>query len=80
MPEDSNLTSVTDDSTKPCSSCGKRMVRRYANFVLATYPAQYPWSWWCSCGHTEYGGVDRGVTAEELLRIDWEQANAKEGR
>jgi len=61
--------------TKPCT-CGKKMIKRYTNYAWATYPAQYPWDWWCGgCGHTEHGGVAVGKTVEQLQQEAWEQAN-----
>lgn len=61
--------------TNPCE-CGKIMIKRYQPIVLATYPPQYPWFWWCAgCGRTAEGGVERGITADEAYRTAWEKAN-----
>jgi len=51
------------------------MIKRYESRVLASYPPQYPWFWWCKCGHTEEGGIDRGMTIEEVYERLWEEAN-----
>ena len=68
------------DNTKPCPACGKKMIRRNANYVLCTYPPIQPWDWWCACGHTEKGGEERGKTNEEILREQWEIAqHAQDG-
>jgi len=63
------------ETHKICPVCGSKMIKRYENYVLTTYPPQYPWYWWCGCGHTEPGGVERGMTAEEIDRIEWEIIN-----
>lgn len=73
-----NYAIVQSTQTAPqniCHICGKKMIKRYANYVLTSYPPQYPWDWWCACGHTELGGVDRGQTDEEILKERWEQEN-----
>jgi hypothetical protein len=51
------------------------MIKKSANIMLCSYPAQYPWNWWCACGHEEHGGVDVGTTMEEINRKRWEEAN-----
>lgn len=58
-----------------CDKCGKRMIKKYANFVLTLCPPQHPWDWWCGCGHVEKGGIERGKTPEEVLMEAWEAAN-----
>lgn len=58
-----------------CSQCSKDMIKRYHHTVLLTNPPQYPWYWWCGCGHTEAGGIERGQTADEAYREIWEKAN-----
>jgi len=62
--------------TKPCSHCGKKMIRVYDSIVLASYPPQYPWKWKCGCGHSETGGVEIGKTSHELFLEKWNRANA----
>jgi len=58
--------------TKPCE-CGKKMILRRLNHVLATYPPQYPQEWWCGgCGRTENGPTLRGMTKEEMDMKEWE--------
>ncbi len=60
--------------TKLCT-CGKKMIKRYSNIVLMSYPPQTPWSWWCGgCEATERGGVERGMTEEEMNKQQWENA------
>jgi hypothetical protein len=63
------------EQTKPCPVCGKKMIRKYRHYIMATYPASHPWDWWCGCGHKEEGGIERGITPDEALRIQWEEAN-----
>jgi hypothetical protein len=58
-----------------CKKCGSEMVKAYSNIVLTSYPPQYPWYWYCGCGHTEDGGIERGKTYEEQLREEWENKN-----
>ena len=58
-----------------CKSCGRQMVRRYTGTVLTSYPAQYPWYWWCACGQTAEGGVERGLTEDEEARRSWQRLN-----
>jgi len=62
--------------TKPCPSCGKLMIRCYANYILCTYPPQHPYDWWCGCGHSEAGGVERCELPKNTLMRQWEAANA----
>ena len=57
--------------------CGKLMIQRDEPFVYASDPPQYPWKWWCGCGHTEPGGVRWGMTEGQMARRAWEQANAQ---
>lgn len=61
--------------TKECPNCGKQMIKTATGTVLTTYPAQYPMMWWCACGHQESAGVERGTTADERRREEWESAN-----
>jgi len=63
-----------------CPECGKKMIQRFTGVVLCTYPAQYPWDWWCGCGHKEKGGVTRGKTEEEIAREEWEALNQSGNR
>lgn len=58
--------------------CGKLMIKRYENRVLMSNPPQYPWQWWCGCGKTKEGGIERGKTDGELALEKWKQVN-KEG-
>jgi hypothetical protein len=64
------------DEARVCSVCGKVMIKRDTGVALMSYPAQYPWDWWCGCGHTEPGGVRWGKTEVEMAQNEWEQANA----
>ena len=61
---------------KRCPQCGKKMIRRYRPYVLCSYPSLHPWDWWCGCGYSEVGGVERSMTLEEMVRREWEGANA----
>ena len=65
--------------TKVCPVCGKKMIKRYKDYVLMSYPPQYPWYWWCGCGHEEPGGVERGIAAEEMVMAAWREINGMEG-
>jgi hypothetical protein len=62
-------------ANKVCPKCGKNMIRKYRNLVLTSMPPQYPWIWWCACGHEERGGVDAGVSQRELDMNRWKEAN-----
>ena len=63
--------------TKECPGCNKKMIKRYQNRVLTSYPPQYPWDWWCGgCGLVGEGGIDEGMTQEEMYQKEWENANA----
>ena len=57
-----------------CPNCGMNMIRRGTGVVLLTYPSQYPWNWWCGCGHTEEGGIEHRVF-EPNCQSMWEEAN-----
>ena len=60
---------------KACK-CGKRMILRFTNRVLTSYPAQYPQEWWCGgCGAIEDGSTVRGKTSEELDMENWKNIN-----
>ena len=61
--------------TKVCPKCGKLMIKIYKNEVLTSYPAQYPMSWWCKCGHTEDAGVERGITTDDINNARWNSVN-----
>ena len=61
--------------TKECPKCKAQMIQRYENIVYCTYPPQHPWNWWCGCGHTETGGVERGITEEESYLREWRGKN-----
>jgi C4-type Zn-finger protein len=66
--------------TRECPRCQKRMIQVETGEVLLTYPALYPWDWWCGgCGYRERGGVIREATPEEYHRQRWEEANAVSG-
>jgi len=58
-----------------CPKCGMKMIKRYEGYVLTLYPAQYPWYWWCGCGHTEEGGIEVGETEPQSARKEWEILN-----
>lgn len=62
-----------------CPKCGKVMIKRFANICLTSYPAKYPWHWWCGCGNTEVGGIVVGKTQEQICREEWEKANDPAG-
>ncbi|MHC1588398.1 MAG: hypothetical protein ACXQS1_01115 [Methermicoccaceae archaeon] len=62
------------EETKRCPKCGAKMIKRYQQRILPTYPAQSPWDWWCACGHREKGGVDKGMSEEEVWQRVWEDA------
>jgi len=57
-----------NNETRICPKCSKKMIVKYADFILLTYPTQHPWSWWCGCGHSESGGLKRGKTHREQGR------------
>ncbi len=63
------------DKLMSCPKCNKNMIQRFSHTVLLNYPPQYPWNWWCGCGHTEVGGIERGKTHEEVAMDAWEKAN-----
>jgi len=63
------------ETRKDCPKCGKKMVVKYSSVVLMTYPAQYPWDWWCGCGYTEKGGIEGDSTYESIAREEWERVN-----
>lgn len=63
------------EKTMQCKKCKKKMIKRYEDYMLTSYPAQSPWYWWCKCGHRENGGIERGTTTEELMIEQWERAN-----
>jgi len=67
-----------DEEMKICPECGKKMIKRYENYIYPTNPPQRPWYWWCGCGYREDGGIDMGFTEEEIYRLEWEIVN-KEG-
>ncbi|RTK93076.1 hypothetical protein EKI60_06580 [Candidatus Saccharibacteria bacterium] len=71
----SEMIEIDKETTKQCPICHKKMIKEYANYVLTSYPPQYPWHWYCGCGHTEDGGIERGITQEEVTRKQWEKAN-----
>ena len=60
--------------TKKCPKCGKNMIKRYRTTFL-TYPPQYLWEWWCKCGYRQAGGIERGMTVEEVYEKLWEEVN-----
>lgn len=74
--EENQMT--TPEETKICPICGKKMIKRYHNHDYPTSPVQYPWYWWCGCGNTEQGGVDRGKTDKEIAREEWKEINEAE--
>ncbi len=63
-----------------CEQCGAVMVKWYPSFAYATDPPQYPYRWWCGCGHDVAGGVDRADRPNKLdeLRLAWRLANITE--
>ncbi len=67
---------MPEDEKKKCPKCGKKMIKRDTRTIFTSYPAQYPWYWWCGCKHTEKGGVRRDLTEDELCQKEWEEANA----
>jgi len=67
----------SEGETRICPQCGKRMIKRYKPCILASYPPQYPWFWWCRCGYTEDGGFDRGMTEEEIYERLWEEVQGR---
>jgi len=64
---------------KICPKCGKKMIKRYEDYILPTNPPQYPWYWWCRCGHTERGGIEEVRNMEQIYRLLWRGVN-KEGQ
>ena len=65
-----------NEQTSPCSVCNKNRVKVSSGIVLCSYPAQYPWDWFCGqCNTRERGGVDITMTIEDLNRKQWEEAN-----
>jgi len=59
-----------------CPACGKKMIRRSTGVVLTSYPAQYPWNWWCGCGHSVEGGVEHAVfLPEDDIKRAWKKIN-----
>lgn len=63
-----------NNGIKKCSKCGKNMIMEYRSIALVTYPQKFPWDWWCACGNTEEGGIERGQTNEEIRQKNWEMA------
>jgi len=61
-----------------CLACGMKMIRRSTGVDLLSYPPQYPWNWWCGCGHTVEGGVERAVFLEDSFQEAWERLNQPE--
>ena len=57
---------------KLCPQCGRQMTKRYEDRVLLTDPPQYPWYWWCRCGHVEVGGMDRERRGDEEVYFTWD--------
>lgn len=70
---------ITFQGTKECPKCERRMIKAPTGVCLMTSPVQYPWDWWCACGHTEEGGVEREATIEEERRKRWEKAQKECG-
>ena len=62
-----------------CHECGSKMVKKYDNVILTTYPAQRTFTWWCSCGASASGGTEPfpSQNEEELLLDEWEEENNK---
>jgi len=60
---------------KICPNCGKKMIKRYEDYILLTNPPQHPWFWWCGCGHKEKGGIDKGESIGEIYREIWKDIN-----
>ena len=61
---------------KVCPKCQKQMIRRDLGYAYATDPPQYPWEWWCGCGHREAGGVRIDPTDDQMALDEWKRANA----
>ncbi len=63
------------EETRQCR-CGKTMIKCDDGIVLTSYPAQYPWHWWCGgCCFREKGGVRQGKTRDQLDQERWDAAN-----
>ena len=59
--------------------CGKNMIKRHEDYVLASRPPQHPWYWWCGCGKRKEGGIEVGKTYEEIAMEQWEKTNREDG-
>ena len=69
---------LENEVLKKCPNCGEVMIKRSRQYMLLTYPPQYPWDWWCGgCDIYVEGGTERGRTAEELYMEKWKQAQNK---
>lgn len=66
---------MNESHTKQCPECKARMVKKNTGTVLTTDPPQYPYDWWCGCGHEEVGGIERDLTREEKLYRRWKSFN-----
>lgn len=65
-----------DKATKDCPKCGKKMIPRWADTVMASLPPIYSWFWWCGgCKNEEKGGCVSGETSEQIDWERWEKAN-----
>ena len=68
---------MTEDRTKPCDRCGKRMIRHDTERQVSDSPPQYVWEWWCGCGWREWGGVLMMNSNKGYLQKQWERANGE---
>lgn len=58
-----------------CPECNCIMLKRYENITLTSLPPQRPWYWWCGCGHTEKGGIEKGKREDEIYMSAWKKQN-----
>ena len=58
-----------------CPKCHSKMIKRYTNQVLLSYPPQYPWYWWCGCGERKEGGTEQGKSDDEMSYDEWKKVN-----
>ena len=64
--------------SRRCKKCRKLMIRRHA--LDSSFPAACPYAWWCKCGHTEEGGMDRVLDFDAYYAELWALVNgAAEG-
>jgi len=53
---------------KICPNCGKKMIKRYEDYILLTNSPQYPWYCFCGYGHIERGEIDEVRNIEQIYR------------